>query len=123
MHHTTARPDARAAGMCSRVRAIAGLTALGDNARMTGRRARPVGGRLVGLANAHAVNRGSRQAPRQLAEHALFGVRPRNLVAFVSQVVAKGGDDLLRIQGELNQAFIEIEEVAILVPLEKRADL
>lgn len=63
------------------------------------------------------------QAPRQLAEHALFGVRPRNLVAFVSQVVAKGGDDLLRIQGELNQAFIEIEEVAILVPLEKRAEL
>ena len=63
------------------------------------------------------------QAPRQLGEHALFSVRPRNLVAVVSQVVTKGGDDLLRIQRELNQTFIEIEEVATLVPLEKRAEL
>jgi len=37
--------------------------------------------------------------------------------------MAKRGDDLFSIQGELNQAFIEIEEVAILVPLEKRAEL
>ena len=36
----------------------AALTAPRDNGRMTGRRARPVGGGLVGLANVDAVNRG-----------------------------------------------------------------
>jgi hypothetical protein len=52
-------PDARTAtAMCSSVGVLAALTAPRDNARMTGRRARPVGERLVGLANVHAVNRG-----------------------------------------------------------------
>lgn len=60
------------------------------------------------------------QASRQFPEHALLGFSPGDGIAFQRKVVLETRDELLQVQGQLPECFVEVEQVAALVPLQER---
>ena len=63
------------------------------------------------------------QAARELFQHALLGHRAGDRLAFECQVMIEARDELVRIQRELFKSVMQIEQVAVLAPLQQRAQL
>ena len=63
------------------------------------------------------------QAARKLLQHALLGIGSRDAHALVSEIVLETRNDLGRFQTELNETFIQIEQIAVLTPLQECTQL
>ena len=58
------------------------------------------------------------QAACEFFQHALLGGSARDGFSFKRQVVVKAGDKLVAIHGELVETVVQIEEIAVLAPLQ-----
>ena len=63
------------------------------------------------------------EAAGKFFQHALLGHGPGDGCAFERQIVIEAGDHLVRVQLKLVEAMMQIEQVAILAPLQERAQL
>jgi hypothetical protein len=61
-----------------------------------------------------------RQAPVEFPEHPLFSVRPADRVFLQREVMQETRHDPVRIEAELGQPFVEVEQVAVFVTLKQR---
>ena len=63
------------------------------------------------------------QAALQLLQHSLFRCGTMNGSTLKLKVVVEAGKELATIQIQLLQSFIQIEEIAVLAPLQERPQL
>lgn len=63
------------------------------------------------------------EASCELLQHSLLGHGPGDGCTFERQIVIEAGDHLVGVQFKLVEAVMQIEQVAILAPLQERAEL
>src|SRR5690606_1430468 len=64
-----------------------------------------------------------RQALIEFLEHPFFRVRSADWMAFLIEIVLEARKQLIAVEPELEQPFVEVEEITVLVSLEQRPQL